>query len=432
MRFFEPFAKTLIGYAQEEWSEMNNGTHQSTCILCCGRVDEFLDLGATALANQFLRAEELNGAEPKYPLRVGFCRSCAHVQLLDPVPPLEMFENYLYISSASDTLKKHLWDLGDELTGRYSLGARDLVIDIGCNDGTLLQGFQHRGVRTLGVDPAQNLAAFTAEKGIERYIGLFTAATAREIVERWGHASLVTATNTFPHIQQLEDFITGLKTVLRPGGVFVIEAHYLLDLLDQVAFDTIYHEHISYWALGPMRRLFERHGMNVVDAERVPLHHGQLRVHVQRAGEGPVHERVAQVLAAEKDAGLDRFDTYVDFAERTRKIKKDLHEVLTAFSREGRRVAGYGAPAKGNTLLGFLEIGPDLLPYIVDRSPLKQGLYTPGTHIPVVAPERLLTDQPDYVLLLAWNFVDEIIEQQAEYRRRGGRFMVPVPEVRVL
>jgi hypothetical protein len=276
------------------------------------------------------------------------------------------------------------------------------------------------------------LAEYAAGKRIERYIGLFKAASAQDIAERWGKAALVTATNTFPHIQGLDDFVTGIQTVLRPGGVFVIEMHYLLDLIEQVAFDTVYHEHVSYWALGPMKRLFERHGMAVVDAERVPLHHGQLRVHVQRRGEGSVHERVDEVIAAEKAAGLDRLETYVLFAERVQKIKKDLHGMLAEFARTGRRVAGYGAPAKGNTLLGYLEIGPDLLPYIVDRSPLKQGLYTPGTHIPVVAPERLLSDQPDYTLLLAWNFVDEILEQQAEYRRRGGRFMVPVPEVRVL
>jgi 2-polyprenyl-3-methyl-5-hydroxy-6-metoxy-1,4-benzoquinol methylase len=354
------------------------------------------------------------------------------VQLLDSVPPLEMFENYLYISSASDTLKNHLWDLSDELVRRYRLGSDALVIDIGCNDGTLLQGFARHGVCTLGVDPARNLAEFTSGSGIERYTDLFTAATAQDIVAKWGHASLVTATNTFPHIQDLTDFIRGMQTVLQPGGVFVIEMHYLLDLIEQVAFDTIYHEHVSYWALGPMKRLFESNGMSIVDAERVPLHHGQLRVHVQRQGEGVIHDRVAEILAAEKNAALDRFETYERFAERARKIKKDLHETLAMFARKGERVAGYGAPAKGNTLLGFLEIGPELLPYIVDRSPLKQGLYTPGTHIPVVEPERLLEDQPDYVLLLAWNFVDEIMEQQAEYRSRGGKFMVPVPEVRVL
>lgn len=392
----------------------------------------FLDLGDTALANQFLREEEVQSRESKYPLRVGFCRSCGHVQLMESVPPGLMFQNYLYISSASDTLKKHLWELSDELVERYRLGAADLVIDIGCNDGTLLQGFKRHGIRPLGVDPAQNLAEFASSDGIERYTDLFTAATAQEIASRWGRATLVTATNTFPHIQNLGDFIQGIKTVLKPGGIFVVEMHYLLDLIDQVAFDTIYHEHVSYWALGPMKHLFERHGMSVVDAERVPLHHGQLRVHVQRQGERRVHSGVAEILAEERAAALDRFETFLRFAERAQKIKRDLHETLTGLAQRGRRVAGYGAPAKGNTLLEYLEIGRELLPYIVDRSPLKQGLYTPGTHIPVVGPERLLLDQPDYVLLLAWNFVDEIIEQQMEYRKRGGKFMVPVPEIRVL
>lgn len=403
------------------------------CFLCHTRgVEEFLDLGRTALANQFLREEQITFPETKYPLRVGFCHSCRHVQLMESVPPLEMFENYLYISSASDTLKNHFCDLSDGLVRRYDLGADDLVIDIGCNDGTLLESFERHGVRVLGVDPARNLAEFAARTGIERHIGLFTAASAREIAAKRGRASLVTATNTFPHIQALDDFVHGMDTVLKPGGVFVIEMHYLLDLVEQVAFDTIYHEHVSYWALGPMAQLFERHGMRVVDAERVPLHHGQLRVHIQRRGEGAVRPGVAEILEQEKAAGLDRFETYVGFAARARKIKEDLHARLAALTRQGRRVAGYGAPAKGNTLLGFLGIGPEMLPYIVDRSPLKQGMLTPGTHIPVVAPERLLRDQPDYVLLLAWNFTDEIIEQQAEYRSRGGKFLVPVPEVRVL
>lgn len=404
-----------------------------SCLIChADGVELFLDLGATALANQFLRADELQSAELKFPLRVGFCRLCGHVQLLDRVPPRAMFESYIYVSSASDTLKTHLWELSDELVRRYGLGAADLVIDIGCNDGTLLHGFKRHGVRLLGVDPAANLAAFAAADRIERYVDLFTAENARVVAHRWGRAGLVTATNTFPHIQELGDFIAGIETVLRPGGVLVLEMHYLLDLVEQVAFDTIYHEHVSYWALTPMAELFARHGMAIVDAERVPLHHGQLRVHVQRQGEGVALPSVERLIAAERNAGLGQFETYVKFAERARKIKGDLHESLAAFARHGQRVAGYGAPAKGNTLLSYLDIDAELLPYIADRSPLKQGLFTPGTHIPVVAPERLLTDQPDYLLLLAWNFADEIMAQQAEYRRRGGRFMVPVPEVRVL
>jgi SAM-dependent methyltransferase len=403
------------------------------CLLCgAAQVEQFLDLGSTALANKFISKEELATPEPKYPLKVGFCHTCRHVQLMDLVPPHAMFEHYLYVSSASDTLKNHLWDLSDEILKRYQLGADDLVVDIGCNDATLLQGFKRYGVRTLGVDPAQNLADLTSDNGIERCTALFNTETAGPIVGRWGRAAVITATNTFPHIQDLEDFVRAIKTVLRPGGAFVIEMHYLLDLVEQVAFDTIYHEHVSYWALGPMKRLFESNGLTIVDAERVPLHHGQLRVHAQRQGEGQVRSAVAELLVAEKEAGLDRFDTYERFAERAGKIKQDLHGTLATFARKAQRVAGYGAPAKGNTLLGFLEIGPELLPYIVDRSPLKQGLYTPGTHIPVVAPERLLADQPDYVLLLAWNFVDEIMTQQAEYIKRGGRFMVPVPEVRII
>jgi len=403
------------------------------CLLCgTDGVEQFLDLGSTALANKFLSKEELSTPEPKYPLKVGFCHACGHVQLIDLVPPQAMFDHYLYISSASDTLKNHLWDLSDEILRRYELGPDDLVIDIGCNDATLLHGFKRYGVRTVGVDPAQNLAELTSQNGIERCTALFNAGTAKQIVSKWGQASIITATNTFPHIQDLQDFIHGIKTVLRPGGAFVIEMHYLLDLVEQVAFDTIYHEHVSYWALGPMKRLFENNGMRIVDAERLPLHHGQLRVFVKHDGEGEIHPRVAAILEQERICGLDRFETHQRLAQKAMVIKEDLHRMLTKLRKEGKWVVGYGAPAKGNTLLSFLEIGPELLEYIADRSPLKQGLYTPGMHIPVVPAEQLLPDQPDYVLLLAWNFVDEIVAQQQEYLRRGGKFIIPVPEVRIL
>jgi SAM-dependent methyltransferase len=410
-----------------------DSTKNITCLLCGSQtVERFLELGHTALANKFLSQEELSFPEATYPLTVGFCHTCGHVQLTELVPPERMFEDYLYISSASDTLKAHLNNLSGLIVERYRLGSKHLVIDIGCNDGTLLSGFRRHGVKVLGVDPAANLAALTRENGIERYVGFFTAKVAREIIEQWGPATAITATNTFPHIPKLQDFITGIQTVLAPGGVFVIEVHYLVDLLEQGAFDTIYHEHVSYWALGPMIHLFNRAGMEVVNVERVPLHHGQLRVFVQRKGDGLVQSSVAKLLELECSLGLDKFSSYRRFAEKTQKIKRDLHKTLRQLQGEGKRLAGYGAPAKGNTLLSFLEIGPELLEYIADRSPLKQGLYTPGTHIPVVSPERLLEDQPDYVLLLAWNFVDEIIAQQLEYRRRGGKFIIPVPEVRII
>jgi len=402
-----------------------------SCLVCASAdVEEVLDLGETALANKFLTREELSKPEPKYPLRLGFCRNCTHAQLLDIVPPAEMFEDYLYISAASDTLKDHLYEISDVVVARRRLGERDLVVDVGCNDGTLLRGFRRHHVRTLGVDPARNLAARDSE--IERYVGFFGPDSAKEIVAKWGQASVITLTNVFPHIQDLRGFGKAVKTVLAPGGALVIEAVYLTDLFEQDAFDTIYHEHVSYWSLGPMVRLFQDMELQVVSAERLPVHHGQLRVFVQRKGEAQPNRSVSDLLAEEWAKGLRDRRTYQAFSERVMLIKQSLLRTLRDLKAAGKRVVGYGAPAKGNTLLSFLEIGPDLIEYIVDRSPLKQGLYTPGTHIPVVRTERLLEDQPDVVLLLAWNFVDEILRQQTEYRRRGGKFMVPVPTVRMV
>jgi cyclopropane fatty-acyl-phospholipid synthase-like methyltransferase len=318
------------------------------------------------------------------------------------------------------------------VVGRYGLGASDLVMDIGCNDGTLLQGFKRHGVRTLGVDPAENLARLAEGAGIDRYVEFFTATTAQEILRRWGRASAITTTNTFPHIPALHDFLNGIERVLAPGGVFVIEAHYLMDLLDSGAFDTVYHEHVSYWALAPMQRLFAGHGMQVVDVERLPIHHGQLRIFVQRRGEGAIQPRVDALLQLERRRGLDRFETYQHFAEQAHRIKCQLRELLSRLARQGKRIAGYGAPAKASTLLGFAGVGPEHVAYIADKSPLKQGRYMPGVHLPIVSPSRILEDPPDYLLLLAWNFVDEILAQQDAFRQRGGRFIMPVPEARIL
>ena len=406
----------------------------ASCLLCAAcEVETFLDLGSTALANKFPSAEGLSRPEPRFPLRVGFCHACGHVQLVERVPPAAMFTDYLYVSSASDTLRAHFDDLAATLTARHDLADGGLVIDIGCNDASLLCCFRDRGARTLGVDPAENLAEFSRETGIERYRGFFGADTAGEIAERWGPAALITATNTFPHIPDLRGFVAGLDAVLAPGGAFVLEAHYLVDLLDQLAFDTVYHEHVSYWALGPMMRLFEDHGMEIVRAEGLPIHHGQLRATVMRRGEGEVDGSVAEVLAAERQLGIDRFDTWRAFAGRVGRLKAEVMDCLSGLKADGRRLAGYGAPAKGSTLLEFFGVGPDLLEFVADRSPLKQGRYTPGSHIPIVAPERLLEEpSPDHVLLLAWNFEEEILAQQAEFRRRGGRFILPVPEVRIV
>ncbi len=404
------------------------------CLVCAEpTVEDFLDLGSTALANKFPSAEELGRPEPRFPLRVGFCHGCGHVQLVERVPPEAMFTDYLYVSSASDTLRAHFDDLATTLTARHGLAGGGFVIDIGCNDASLLCAFRDRGAGTLGVDPAENLAEISRGTGIERYQGFFGADTAPEIVDRWGRAALITATNTFPHIPDLQGFVAGLDTALAPGGAFVLEAHYLVDLLDQLAFDTVYHEHVSYWALGPMMRLFSDHGMEVVRAERLPIHHGQLRATVMRQGEGEVDDTVAEVLAVEHGLGIDRLETWRAFASRVDRLKTEVVDCLRGLKADGRRLAGYGAPAKGSTLLEYFGVSTDLLDFIADRSPLKQGRYTPGSHIPIVAPEALLEEpSPDHVLLLAWNFEEEILAQQAEFRRRGGKFILPVPEVRIV
>jgi SAM-dependent methyltransferase len=329
-------------------------------------------------------------------------------------------------------LKAHFAELAQTLTERHGLGPEDLVIDIGCNDGALLNCFQGQGLRTLGVDPARNLAALASPSGIERFCGFFDARSAPEIAARQGRAKLITATNTFPHIPDLDGFVRGIDLALAPDGAFVVEAHYLVDFLEQVAFDTIYHEHVSYWALGPMQRLFERHGMQIVHAERLPIHHGQLRATIQRRGEGEIGASVAERLADEYAHEVSRVETWHRFAAQARRVRSDLVNQLRALKQAGRRVAGYGAPAKASTLLSYADIGPDLVEVIADRSSLKQGRFTPGTHIPIVAPEWIERNRPDVLLLLAWNFADEIVSQQTAFLEAGGRFLLPLPEVRML
>lgn len=401
------------------------------CLVCkARRVNLFLDLGRTPLANKFLLREELDDPEPAYPLRVGFCGDCAHVQLMDRVTPEAMFDDYLYVSGASDTLRRHLHGLSDVVNARYRLGPEDLVVDVGCNDGTLLQGFRRHGVRVLGVDPARNLAELAKETGIPRYVDYFGLRTALDLRGTNGRAAVVTATNTFPHIPDLDDFLTGLDALLADDGVFVVEAHYLLDFLEQMAFDTVYHEHVSYWSLRAMQRLFGGHGFEVVDVERLPIHHGQLRVFVERRGRSKPTARVAALREQEQAAGLDKLDTFHAFANRATGLRDEVRKKLMSLRAQGARIAAYGAPAKGSTLLSFLNLPPGTIEYIVDKSTLKQGRFTPGTRIPILSPKALLDNQPEYVLLLAWNFADEILQQQDEYRRRGGRFILPVPQVR--
>lgn len=406
----------------------------SHCRICQGRrLERFLSLGSTPLANRFLTEAQLAEPEPDYPLDVLFCPSCGLVQLGEVVPPEILFRHYLYASSTSDTIPAHFTGLAEEVQARFLRDTRSLVVEIASNDGCLLRALKARGVRVLGVEPAINLVEIARRAGIETVAEFFTEATAKRVLAAAGPARAILANNVLAHVDDVGDFFRGMLTLLEDDGTVVIEVPYLVDLLDKVEFDTIYHEHLSYFAVGPLARLCDRYGMRLVDVRQVGVHGGSLRLYIMKATAGPAPSaEVSRLIGLEQARGLDRVETYMAFAARVERLRDALTALIARLKGEGRRLAGYGAPAKGNTLLNYCKIGRESLDYTVDKSPLKQGLYTPGRHLPVLAPDHLLADRPDYVVLLAWNFADEILRQQAAYRRQGGRFIIPVPEPHVV
>jgi hypothetical protein len=404
------------------------------CRICkSNQTSKFLRLGSTPLANSFLKAEQLSDPEPRFPLDVVFCDQCGLVQLDHVVPPEIMFRDYIYVSSTSQTMLAHFAAYSDEIAARFIESEQDLVLEMGSNDGCLLRFLQNHRVRTLGIEPATNLAEIANAGGIATVNDFFCERSAREIRGREGAAKVIIGNNVLAHIGNLQDLVAGLDALLRADGVAVFEVPYLVDLLRKDEFDTIYHEHLSYFAVGPLQKLFNSRGMRIFDVQRVPVHGGSIRVYVSRVGTGAeVLPSVECLLHLEKSEGLDSLETYVAFAGRVKKMKLELTELLRRLKASGARIAGYGAPAKGNTLLNHFQIGTDLIDFIVDRSPYKHGMYTPGSRIPVMEVERLLMEQPDYVLLLAWNFMQEILEQQSEYLSRGGKFVVPIPQPKIV
>lgn len=403
-----------------------------SCLLCESTdLEIVLDLGMTGLANNLPTVADRD-REPLYPLRLARCPRCTHVQLADRVAPELLYGHYLYVSSASSTLTAHLQSLAAAIAERVPAHAEAASLDIGCNDGTLAAYLMAQGFHARGIDPAQNLAPLARGRGIEVEVDYFDRESARRLLERHGPMRVLTATNSFPHIPHLDSYLAGAAAVLATDGVFVIEAHYLADLIEQCAFDTVYHEHCHFWRLEPMIELFGRHGLEVFDCERLPIHHGQLRVWVQHRGARMPSPRVAAQMESERRMGLHEPAVYTALAQRAATVRADLRTALGGFRAEGKRVAGYGAPAKASTLAAWCGLGAADLLWIADRNPLKQGRFTPGTHIPIVAPEQIGTDRPDILLLLAWNFADEIQIQLADYRNHGGRFLIPVPEVRLV
>lgn len=393
----------------------------------------FVDLGAQPLANSYLEPEALGKAEPFYPLRVYVCEACFLVQLPEEEKPEAIFSDYAYFSSYSESWLRHARTYAEAMIERLCLGPGHQVVEIASNDGYLLRWFAETGIPVLGVEPAGNVAEAAQAAGIPTTVKFFGRETARELRAEGTRADLLVGNNVLAHVPDLNDFVAGLAILLGPTGVLTLEFPHLLRLMAEDQFDTIYHEHYSYFSFQTVRRIFAFHGLTVFDVEELPTHGGSLRVYARHEDDSskPVGERVRDLLAREEEAGMGRLDTYRSFAERVCRVKRGLLRFLIQAKEEGKSIAGYGAPAKGNTLLNYCGVRADFLDYTVDRSPHKQGRYLPGTRIPIHGPDRLRETRPDYVLILPWNLKEEIMEQMADVRSWGGRFVVAIPEVRV-
>jgi SAM-dependent methyltransferase len=404
------------------------------CRFCgAGLHHTFVDLGVSPLANTYLTAAQLNEMEPFYPLHVYVCEHCFLVQLEEFASPEHIFSDYAYFASYSDTWLHHAQLYVEMAIERFGLDANSRVVEIASNDGYLLQYFVAKGIPVLGIEPAANVAETAIQKGIPTRVEFFREDMARGLGAEGLQADLIVGNNVLAHVPKLNDFVCGLKLLLRPHGVITLEFPHLLRLMAENQFDTIYHEHFSYFSFISVEKIFAAHRLMLFDVEELPTHGGSLRIYACHAEDGSkqISNRVKELLRRERATGLDTLQHYCGFAGRVRETKFKLLEFLIVARRQGKSIAGYGAPAKGNTLLNFCGVRTDLIDYTVDRSPYKQGHFLPGTHIPIHRPDILQERRPDYLLILPWNLKDEIMSEVAFVREWGCRFVVPIPEVRV-
>ena len=406
---------------------------RSTCRLCgADELSLVLELTPTPPANAFVEAAAVSEVQTAFPLDVYFCETCTHVQLLDAVDPAVLFENYVYVSGTSPVFIRHFEDYARAVIARFdgSVNAR-LAVDIGSNDGTLLSFFQSHGMSVLGIDPARDIAAAATSKGIETLAEFFSSGLADKLVHERGRAQIITANNVFAHADDLVDIVNGIRTLLSPDGAFVFEVSYLVDVIEKSLFDTIYHEHVAYHSVKPLAAFFEAHGLRLFHAERVDSHGGSLRGYVCHTGAPwPRDPSVDDLISLEADMKLDNADTLRTFSAQVDAIGADLLSRLRSIKAEGKKIAAFGAPAKATTLMYHFGIGVDVIDFIVDDSPLKQNLYSPGMHIPVLPSSALYERNPDAVVILAWNFAEPIMGNHAAYLEAGGTFIVPLPTVR--
>jgi SAM-dependent methyltransferase len=406
----------------------------AACLFCAEPLRRtFVDLGKSPLCESFLTAEQLNQMEPFYPLHVYVCEKCFLVQVQEYVSPEGIFTEYAYFSSFSDSWLAHMKAYADMIAARLSLTDASRVVELGSNDGYLLQYFVAKGIPVLGVEPARNVAEKAIVKGVPTVTKLFGRQTARELVADGIRPDLICGANVLAQVPDVNDFVGGIKILLKPGGVVTIEFPHLMRLMAENQFDTIYHEHFSYFSFKTAERVFAAHGLTLFDVDELPTHGGSLRIYARHTEDTakPAGERALKLSAREEAAGLDRLETYASFTEQVHETKRRLLEFLIGARRSGKRIAGYGAPGKGNTLLNYCGIRTDFVEYTVDRNPYKHGRFLPGTHIPIHPLEKIRETRPDYVLILPWNLKDEIMEQVSYIRSWGGQFVVPIPDVKV-
>lgn len=404
---------------------------RKSCRLC-GRRDlrEILEFGLTPLANSYLTYDSLHAPEPRFPLTLAFCPNCSLVQLRETVAPKALFRDYLYFSSFSKTTVDHCRELAKHLVRQYDLGKRSLVVEVASNDGYLLRHFKEEGVPVLGVEPAANIAAVARANGIPTICDFFNEDLAKKLVNQGFAPDVVIANNVIAHVPNINGFVRGLKEIVKDGGVVVVEIPYLRDIIEKAEFDMVYHEHLCYYSVKALERLFGANGLQVLRVEHLPIQGGSIRITAtKRIGSTVADGSLQRFLSSEERAGLYKFDTYLDFRRRVERVKNNLHLLLAKLKAEGGTIAAYGAAAKATTFLHYLGIGSETIDFVVDRNIYKQGRFMPGNHIPIYDPSALVDRMPTYTLILAWNFSNEVLRQESEYRRSGGKFIIPMPRV---
>jgi UDP-glucuronate decarboxylase len=442
--------KTMIGYKPKVnlvgglrrfiiWAEeaLKNQENlfgmQTKCRVCENtNLKSVISLGKSPLANNLLSSKDLEKEEELFPLEMMYCDKCHLSQLSYIVDPEKMFKHYLYVTSTTDTFKQHFKDMADKISQDFNLKNNSLVVDIGSNDGLLLKKFKEQGSRVVGVEPAENICEIARTDGIDTLSGFFDKDIVEDIVKMKGKADVVTANNVFAHVANIKDLTENVKKLIKDDGVFVIEVQYLLDTIKQLTFDNIYHEHLSYFTVLSLNEFFKRQNLEIFKVEHVNTHGGSIRVYIQNPGKRAIDSSVNQFLENEKMSGFDKFETYQKFSEAIQGVRDNIREFTVKAKSEGKKIVGYGAPAKATTMLNFYKINNEFIDYIIEDNPLKQGMTVPGVRIPIKNKETMDSQMPDYIFILAWNFAEEILRKNETYRQRGAKFVVPSPVLRVV